>query len=298
MNYAAPAYGVLVPVAAKTTAGVVKAVIVGAVIFLGALGIALGVGLGVGLNQGDSGPSGLTKPTVSCNASSEYCGCPTVAPSYSSRIINGNAAATSSWPWMVYLVIGSTRTCSGFLVNDTTIITAANCVYGVNINLIHAYIGITSHSDTTNLVVSNISNVYVNSNYIPPGTNYDIAQLVLTNAVNTNNTNIGFCCLSSSTSLPTVGTVGVVAGWGETSVGSLPSTSLQQALVQVQNPSTCGISSSSNQFCASYGTISTCPTDNGAPFMVVQNDTWVCAGVLTGGNSACYRKSVYSRITF
>jgi secreted trypsin-like serine protease len=303
MNHPSPAYGV-VPAAAGTKLGVSKiiiiiaGVIIGAFVVLGAIGIALGVGLGVGLTRhsDDFSSSALSAPTVTCNTTDQYCGCPSTTPTFSARIINGHTATTSSWPWMVYLTIGS-RTCSGFLVTEQHVITAANCVYGVDKSTIIAYIGITQISDTSDVVIRNITNVTIPAGYSSSSNVNDIAILKLGQYV-TLSSNIALCCIDANSSSPVVGENGVIAGWGETSLISGPSTSLRQAVVQVQSPSTCGLSStSSSQFCAGYGTISTCPTDNGGPFMTSSNTSWTCSGVITGGSSTCYTHGTYTRVS-
>ena len=80
--------------------------------------------------------------------------------------------------------------------------------------------------------------------------------------------------MDRDTSSPLVSESTVIAGWGEVSLVSAPSDSLQQAVVQGLNPSTCGISSTNaSQFCASYDVIRTCPTDNGGPLMTAGNNS-------------------------
>ena len=303
MNYRSPAYGAA-PAVAGTKLNATEIVIIIGVIIIGsflifcAIAIALGVGLGVGLtrNSDNFGSSELAAPIVTCNATGQYCGCPLTSPAFSARIINGHTATSNSWPWMVYLTIG-TSTCSGFLVSTQHVITAANCVYGIDLSTITVHVGITQLSNANSAVTRRVSNVTIPASYSLINHVADVAILKLAQNI-TLSSNIGLCCIGTDTSSPTVGTHGVIAGWGEVSFISSPSNSLQQAVVEVQDPSKCGLlSSSSSQFCASHGTINTCSTDNGGPFMISNNNLWTCAGVITGGGSPCYRSTTYTRIS-
>lgn len=258
----------------------------------------LGVGLRVGLTRSNdnSNSSALSTPTVTCSTTDQYCGCPSTTPTFLARINNRNTATASSWPWMVYLTIGS-RICSGFLVSVQHVITAANCVYGVDKSTITAYIGIKKSSDTNNAVIRNISKVTIPSGYSSTSNDNDIAILKLEQNV-TLNSKVALCCIDGDTSSPAVGTHAVIAGWSKVSLSSAPSDSLRQAVVQVQSPSTCGLSSTSvSQFCAGSGTISTCPTDNGGPLMTSSNTSWTCSGIIIDGNSTCYTTGTYTRVS-
>jgi secreted trypsin-like serine protease len=197
---------------------------------------------------------------------------------------------------MIVVNTGS-RTCSGFLIDPQYAITAANCVYNVNYASITVYLGATQISDTTDRVTRYVANVTIPSGYSSSSSNYDIAVLKLSTSVILSST-IAQCCLSYDTTLPTVGTNAVIAGWGQTSLISGISDSLRQAVVQVDSPSTCGISSTNaSLFCAGYGSVETCPGDNGGPLMINTNNTWTCAGVIIGGSSSCYNTAGYTRVS-
>ena len=282
---------------ATTTIVIIVAAVIGAAVLIGVLALALGLGLGLGLRDRDSSStSTLTAPSVSCNSTESKCGCPAVSPSYSSRIISGTTATTNSWPWLVYLTIGS-RVCTGFLVSSIHVVTAANCIYGINSTTITAYLGVNKRSDS-GAVIRNITNVTYPPEYVTGSTANDIAFLQLGESVQTNLTNIKACCVTNTTSDPAEGTIGVIAGWGETSTTGSPSDTLQQAVIKVQGTSTCGISSTFSRFCAGYDTIRTCLGDNGAPFMSVVNNTWTCSGVVSRGSSSCNHYAVYARVSY
>lgn len=267
-------------------------VFVGTGLFIVAVAVGLGVGFGVGLKEPTYHSNKLAAPVVTCAASTTTCGCPTIRPVFSSRIINGDVAVTNSWPWMVYLTMNDQRTCTGFVISDRHVLTAASCVgpqygYNVTVNLgINAYQSIYGGINITNATI------------LTPISLGDIAVVGLT--VNlTFGTTIQPCCLTSSQSVPTVGTAGVIAGWGETSTNTLGSVSplLRQAVVQVRNSSSCGSQAGNDTICASYDSISACPIDAGGPLMINNNNNlWTCVGIITGRTGTCNNPITFTRI--
>jgi secreted trypsin-like serine protease len=294
MHHPSPIHGVSSTaadgVAPMTTIFSIMCIIVtvGMVLFIAAVGIALGVGFGVGLRTTNSFTVKLPAPVVNCNPSST-CGCAQYPPTFSSRIINGDAAATNSWPWMVYLTMNNVKTCTGFLISQRHVLTAASCVtqfaYNVSVSIgINAYqssYGGINITNTTGLTAINIG---------------DIA--VVTLGINiTYNATVKPCCITSSTSVPVVNTNGVIAGWGETSTTSIGTVSptLRQAVVEVRNSSIC--STANDTLCASYDSISECPIDAGGPLMVNYNNLWTCVGIMIGGRSTCSNPITFTRIS-
>ena len=302
MNAMQPAFGV-VPAAggaaggAKVVTIIIVAVVVVGALFIGALAIALGVGLGVGLRKSDSALSKLTAPNVTCNATGAYCGCPSITPTFSSRIIRGDTSKTNSWPWMVAVYIGTTRICSGFLVSYEDVITAASCVSGVTVSTITVYAGISTLANRANGLTFNVTNVTIPTTYSASTFQDDIAILRLGGVANISST-VGYCCLVNSTAVPASGENGVIAGWGQTSLTSSQSNTLQQAVLQTQSTSTCGTTSTTaRKFCAKTSYLSSsCPSDVGGPFMTSTNGSWTCSGVINGDTSSCYTTPTFTRV--
>lgn len=260
-------------------------------IAVGIVALALGLGLGFGLTNDSSVPSAplLDPPIVTCDGSAR-CGCQITKPVFTPRIINGQTAVTNSWPWMVYLSANNFRFCSGFLISQRHILTAASCVaqfaYNVTVvlgvNFFQLNAGGTNISNSTILSTTGIG---------------DIA--IVTLGINvTFNATVQPCCLSGVSSLPIIGTSGVIAGWGETSTSSigLPAANLQQAVVQVRNPSVCG-AQSNETICANFGSISACPIDTGGPLMVSANNAWTCVGIINSGSPNCNNPIPFTRIS-
>jgi len=298
MNFPAPAYGVSsAPVAAgmsttKIIVIVVVGVVIAGVIFLGVVGLALGLGLGLGLRQSNPPPSKLTAPTVNCNPAAATCGCATTKPTFSSRIINGNIAAANSWPWIVYLTMNGTKVCSGFLISQRHVLTASSCiaaysVYNITVNYgLSTYQSQSGGTNVTNTTFQALANVYDNVAIVTLGVNLTYSAAVQP------------CCLTSDTTQPTVNEIGVIAGWGETSSSSLGTAalSLEEAVIEVRSPSACNLQTSNNQFCASFDSISACPIDTGAPFMVGLNNAWTCVGIATGATTGCTNPITFTDI--
>jgi secreted trypsin-like serine protease len=316
MQYPAPAYNVVVPVAKSNTTKIVLAIvciIVLGILILGAIGIALGVGLGVGLsrNNGGSSNSGssatsattaysiLAAPTVTCTyGGSSTCGCAATQPSFATaRIYQGYAATSNSWPWIVAVYSNNGNTfCGGFLVTYQHVVTAAHCVNGQSASAITVYAGIQQLSQRSSGQSRSVLTVTVNSGYSSSTITNDIAVLTLQSAF-TQTSTVGQCCLTSDTSLPNVGDLGVIAGWGEIKGSTTVSDTLQQAVIQVQTFSSCpsGVTSST-QFCAGYDGTNACNGDSGSPFMISLNNSWTCAGIVSN-SVTCGDNTVYTRVS-
>ncbi|CAF1357513.1 unnamed protein product [Adineta steineri] len=296
MQYSAPAFGGAASAGAataSTTKIIVIVVIVSVVsiaVFLGVVAIALGVGLGVGLRKSHSVTTPLSIPSLTCDSTST-CGCPSVTPAPSTRIINGNTATANSWPWMVYLTFLNGKVCSGFIISQRHVITASSCIKnnGLNITVYIGSIAYQSGAGGLNITSAN----YTTDNFD------SIAIITLgINITSTQYPSIKPCCLSSDLTEPYVGEHGVIAGWGETQTTTLgnPAMTLQQAVVSINPQSTCSLSTSdTNEFCGSYNSINACPADAGGPFMTVYNNAWTCTGIITG-QSSCQNPIKFTRI--
>ncbi|CAF0770162.1 unnamed protein product [Adineta ricciae] len=291
MNYSSPAYGGSVAASAsssKITMTIIIVLTVVTIVCLGILGIALGVGLGVGLRQSSRAITVLAAPTVSCSPTTATCGCPSTQPTFSARLIGGQTAAANSWPWMVYLTIGTSRICSGFLITQRHVLTASSCVKP-NANNITVNYGTSTYQPSVVGVNVTSANFTVDS--------YD-SVAILTLAVNlTYTTNIQPCCLTTDLTEPFIQEHGVITGWGQTvaSTNVTVAPNLQQAVVRIQNPTTCAISANDFQFCGSFGSIQTCPADVGAPLMTNFDNVWTCAGIVTGSATNCNSPIIFTR---
>lgn len=296
MRYRAPAHssppadGVVAPLSFTI---ITIIVVVGTGLFIVALAVGFGVGFGVGGKDNVYYSNKLAVPVVTCDFGSTTCGCAFNKPVSSSRIINGDAAAQNSWPWLAYLtVLNSQRVCTGFLISDRHILTAASC-FGSQ------YAGF---NVTVTLGMNTFQSVYgsvniTNATVLPTMGAGDIAVVTLFTNLTFSQT-IKPCCITSNLAIPTVNTIGVIAGWGETSANSLgiPTPTLRQAVVEVRNTTACNTQTANDTLCASYDSISACPIDSGGPLMINNNNAWTCVGIITGKYGACQNPISLTRV--
>ena len=236
-------------------------------------------------------PSVPTNIATNCTPGAS-CGCPSTQPL---------SAASNSWPWMVKLTITSNSGeygCGGFLISYSHIVTAAHCMVlpGITPNAITVRAGIQNLAEDDNSQTGIVAKITVHPDFNSDTLENDIAILTLATAVDPSSTT-GLCCVSYNTSLPTVGQHAVVIGWEYTSGSDTATDDLLQAAAEIQAPtSTCNITSPDSQFCADYNGTDICQGDSGGgPLMIVVNNAWTCAGIVSYGPN-CHQQTVFSRV--
>ncbi|PIO30182.1 hypothetical protein AB205_0139380, partial [Aquarana catesbeiana] len=153
------------------------------------------------------------------SAADSVCGSPLV----SSRIVGGTDSLDGEWPWQVALMdneAGAEYICGGSLISPEWVMTAAHCIHHpIQLSNYKVYLGmhqldvISSHT-----VVTNVSNIIVNSNFANEGGPGDIALLQLATPVTYSQYIMPICLPSSTTTFP-CGTECWVTGWGTRSSG-------------------------------------------------------------------------------
>ena len=140
---------------------------------------------------------------------------------YSERIINGQDAVPSSWPWIVSLQQLDYRGnwfhfCGGSLIDFDLVITAAHCLYDFTyVNEFRVVVGL--YDKSISPISSNIiipSGFKIHSSYSSIIKNgYDIALIQLKRKVELSST-IGIICIPELVNTTTVINMNVsVAGW-------------------------------------------------------------------------------------
>ncbi|KAK7909543.1 hypothetical protein WMY93_014227 [Mugilogobius chulae] len=211
------------------------------------------------------------------------------------RIVGGVNASPGNWPWQVYLVMtgsdGSRIACSGSLINQQWILTAAHCHTQRLTALTRVFLGTSSLNEIN--VERGVIQVALHPDY--QGTGNDIALLKMSSPV-TYTRYIQPVCLAQANSWLDHGQSSWVAGWGrlaEDGPGSIP---LQEVCLPVVALHVCNsnyfpsLLVYQNVMCAGFeeGGKGICQGDSGGPLVVKQGPVWVQAGIVSAG-AGCAR---------
>ncbi|XP_019619961.1 PREDICTED: cubilin-like [Branchiostoma belcheri] len=248
---------------------------------------------------------GCINPESSCGAQPIH---PVFPPL--NRIVGGEGAVSSSWPWQASLQTSSGHRCGGTLVSPQWVVTAAHCVddnpnpsrYTVVLGM-HHKIGI---SDSTEQRFS-LEQVIIHEQYqSSPVPNRDIALLKLNQPATLNQYVRTACLPDGAEDEPAAGTTCVITGWGDTQ-GTGDANILKQARVPVVRHEACRNTYGSTRpvtrfmMCAGYpeGGHDTCQGDSGGPLVCSRRGTWVLDGVTSWGEGCAIPgyPGVYTRVS-
>ncbi|XP_052893104.1 uncharacterized protein LOC128300896 [Anopheles moucheti] len=122
------------------------------------------------------------------------------------------------WQAMVLLETNKTLLCGGAIISDNTVVTAANCVYGLNPRTIQIKggewrLGVDAEPKTFQIV--RVKDIVYHPAYNPTTLNYDVAMLVLEDRLRFD-THIGAICLDENDVVPSASYENcVTTGWGK-----------------------------------------------------------------------------------
>jgi secreted trypsin-like serine protease len=212
----------------------------------------------------------------------------------SSKILGGVESKSGDWPWVVALLdsnesdIYQAQYCSGVLIGESWILTAAHCVLDRTAGSIDVAIGAFDLSTFTGSR-STISTIQVHPQY-NSDFQYDIALLRL--SVPSSQPKIALFAGDSVESVPPslLGEMTTAIGWGHADDGSswyYPE-KLRQVNLPVVNNSLCNDAYSTSliasQMCAGYYEgKDVCNGDSGGPIMSYIDGEWLHVGLVSYG---------------
>ncbi|XP_053694614.1 CLIP domain-containing serine protease B15-like [Sabethes cyaneus] len=280
-------------------------------------------------NLGCGVQPGTRKPLVCCPEfrNADECGRLTLLD----NIVGGQETEPDEYPWTVLLVYekaGRTQyRCGGTLINDRYVVTAAHCVADIgHVRLKAARLGewdITTQIDCKgsgdNKIYCNqfphldvpIDKVVVHEMYSEYTLNreHDIALLRLANPV-TMTDSISPICLPTSAmdkQMKVEGEIFDVAGWGADDAFETRSQRKKKVSLPGHNISVCDLAFAAaqvkfteNQLCVGgVAGKDSCRGDSGGPLMVIMENRWHLAGVVSIGTVKCGQKgfpAIYTRL--
>lgn len=213
-----------------------------------------------------------------------------------SAIVGGQPSSVDANPWQVALIVQGTHPtlCSGALISETWVLTAAHCMSGVEPTRVEVYAGLTALSQRSAEFQLPVAAVIVDPAYDAGRYVHDVALIQLAAPVvpTAQQHSIALPLTQDAVTWPPVGTNATISGWGaQSAAGSANSDQLLAATVQVlaDGNGTCGAYGTqyvgSSHLCAGVagGGIDTCQGDSGGPLVVDVAGTPTLAGVTSVG---------------
>ncbi|CAM5121705.1 unnamed protein product [Natator depressus] len=226
----------------------------------------------------------------------------------SGRIIGGNEASASKWPWQVSLQYGPSHICGGTVIDTQWVLTAAHCFFMNSVKILNewkVYAGASNLLHPAKGIPT--SQIIINSNYSDDYDDYDIALVKLATPL-TISGQVRPACLPMSGQTFQAGRTCFITGFGKTSENEEnTSPKLREAEVGLIDYKICNSSSvyqgelTPRMMCAGYlqGGRDSCQGDSGGPLVCEDNSRWYVAGVTSWG-IGCGQKNkpgVYTQVT-
>ncbi|XP_021503615.1 serine protease 44-like [Meriones unguiculatus] len=225
------------------------------------------------------------------------------------RIVGGQPAAESKWPWQVSLQANNRHICGGSLISKWWVMTAAHCVYGhLNYEVKLGEVDLWSSKS----VKIPVQDIIIHQDFSVMGMIvHDIALALLAFPVNYS-AYIQPVCLPRKSFLVEAGTLCWVTGWGKLMEQGSSSRWLQEVELSIMRHEDCNeiLKDSTGKIFSlvQEGTVcgysekgaDACQGDSGGPFVCEINKTWVQVGIVSWG-IGCGRlgfPGVYTEVSY
>lgn len=233
------------------------------------------------------------------------------------RIFGGGTSPRGQWPWQVALTVNGLFQCGGSLIAEGWIVTAAHCVYHrltkKRYSRFKVYLGvndISSRLKDPNVQAIDSRDIVPHPNFNWSTFDSDLALIQLRWRANITDYVRPVCLPNKQQRRKvTLGTMGVMLGWGLTEKES-PSSELRQASMPVVAHSICQKAYekedwpvTANMLCAgdAHSAKDSCKSDSGGGFLFPDSKSkkkkWFLGGIISWGYPKCGTPGKFSVFT-
>ena len=217
------------------------------------------------------------------------------------RIVGGNQAARSRYPYFTRVDDSGEPHCGGVLIHNDIVLTAAHCANTRLSTVVNAYV---TSGDYESQIRRSVQYVIKHPNYGTLSRSNDFAIIKLATPVNS----VTPIALNDDTSIPRTGDGVTVIGVGSRKDGGDSTGVLDEVLVNVISDYTCNLPQSydgqvipTTMFCAGTrnGGKDSCQGDSGGPVIQVVNGRDILVGIVSWGEGCARAKypGVYAKLS-